>query len=44
MQAVLNPIKKFQEEIELTHSLLQSLKLGVMPKDCFGSITSPIIL
>lgn len=44
MQAVLNPIKVFQKEIESTHSLLQTLKLGVVPKDCFKSITSPVIL
>lgn len=44
MQAVLNPIKTLQEEIESTHSLLQTLKLGVMPKDCFRNISSPIIL
>lgn len=44
MQSVRSPIKALQTEIEAKHSLLQTLKIGVMPNDCFKNITTPIML
>ena len=44
MQSIQTPIKALQKEIEERNSLLQTLKIGVMPNDCFKNITTPIIL
>lgn len=44
MQSVQSPIQSFRAEIELKKSLLQTLKVGVMPNDCFKNIATPILL
>ena len=44
IQSIKIPINTFSSEIEQRKSLLQTLKLGVMPNDCFKNIATPIIL
>ena len=44
MHSVLTPINALRFEIAQRKSLLQTLKLGVMPDDCFKNIEKPILL
>ncbi len=44
MQSVKQPIESFKSTLRSQKSLLQELKLGVKPTDCFENILTPILL
>lgn len=44
MQRVSRPIVNLKTELKTSNTLLQTLKVGVMPHDCFLEIHKPIIL
>ena len=44
MQTINNPINALRANIESKNALLQTVKIGIRPNDCFTKINNPIIL